>query len=227
MDRARRRTLPRVRRSVGHLRARQCGGARRGAVRGARCSAHVRGAQRAGHGPRGRRLRQGLAAAPHDGVHDFDRPGRHQPRDRGRGRACQPPAAAAPARRCICEPRERSGAAAGRGLRRRARHGQRLPAARVALFRPHHAAGAAAERLLAGHAGAHGSGELRSRHPRALPGRAGRGVRLATQLLRGAIMDWAAPAARSARACAGCAGGARSAPAAADLRRRRVLFRGG
>ena len=56
---------------------------------------------RAGDGFRGDRLRQGEPAAPHDGLHEFDRPGWHEHGNGGGRRACQPPAIAAPAWRCL------------------------------------------------------------------------------------------------------------------------------
>ena len=49
--------------------------------------------------PGGDRLCQGEPTAPHDGLHELDRPGRNEHGDRGGGRACQPPAGAALARR--------------------------------------------------------------------------------------------------------------------------------
>ena len=51
--------------------------------------------QRTGDGARGDRLRQGLAPAAHDGLHDLDRPRRDQHGHRRRAGACQPPARAA------------------------------------------------------------------------------------------------------------------------------------
>ena len=56
-------------------------------------------------------------------VHHLDRPGRHQPGDGRRPGPCRPAAGAVAARRHLCQPPAGSGAAAGRGFRRR--HGQR------------------------------------------------------------------------------------------------------
>ncbi len=149
-------------------------------------------AQRAGDGARGDRLRQGGAAAAHDGLHHLDRPRRHQHGDGGGGGACQPPAGAAAARRRLRQPPARSGAAAGRGFRRRHRLRQRLLPAGVALFRPHHAAGADHAGPAPRHAGADRSGGMRPGDAGAVPGRAGRGLRLSRELLRRACLG-AAP----------------------------------
>ena len=102
--------------------------------------ADVPRAQRAGDGPCGDRLCQGQRSPAHDGLHDLGRPGRDQSRD-GRGaRAREPPARAAASGRHLRGPPARPGAAADRGLRRPDGHRQRLPAARVAVLGPHHAA---------------------------------------------------------------------------------------
>jgi 3D-(3,5/4)-trihydroxycyclohexane-1,2-dione acylhydrolase (decyclizing) len=61
---------------------------------------------------------KGEPAASHDGLHEFDRPGRNEHGDRSSGRARQSPAAAALARRRLREPASRSRIAAGRGFRR-------------------------------------------------------------------------------------------------------------
>ena len=153
-------------------------------------------------------------------------PGRHQHGDGRRGRACQPPAGAAAARRRVRQPPPRSGAAADRGFRRRHRLGQRLLPPGLALFRPHHAA-------RADHPGARSApctvltdpAECGPGDPRALPGRAGGGLRLSRELLRRAGLDAAPHPARRGRARRGRRRSCSAAKQAAHRRRRRrALF---
>ena len=181
--------------------------------------------QRAGDGACRDRLRQGLAAQADDGLHQLDRPRRDQHGHRRRGRACQPPAGAPDPRRRVRQPQARSGPAAGRGLRRRNGERQRLLPARVALFRPHHAARADRAGAEPGDCGPDRSGRVRAGDARLLPGRADRGLRLSGELLRRARASPAPRCARSARDR-----GSRRAPEAGQeavrrLRRRRPLFR--
>src|SRR5207302_553676 len=195
-----------VRRSLGDIRARQRGRARRSAVRRPRRAADAAGSQRAGHGPRRCGLCQGFEPAPHDGVHDVDRTGRDEPRHGGGGGPRQSASGAAVARRRVCDPSSRSGPAAGRGLRRRPGYGERLPAAAVALLRPDHTPRAAGGRLQSSDADLDRPGHVRPRDARLVPGRAGRSVRVAAESLRGAGMDTTAPAAGPRGARAGRAG---------------------
>ena len=134
--------------------------------------------QRAGDGARGHRLRQGLAPPPHDGLHDLDRPRRHQHGDGGGGRPCQPLAGASPARRRLRQSPPRPGAAAGREFLGRNGLRQRLLPPGLALFRPHRAARADRPGAAARHDGPHRSRRMRPGDLGALPGHAGRGLRL-------------------------------------------------
>jgi hypothetical protein len=138
---------PVLRRGLGDLRSRQCRRPGRGPARRPRRAADLAGPQRAGHGPCRHRLRQAVAARAGHGLHQLDRPRRDQHGHRRRPGPCQPPAGAVPARRRLCQPPARSGAAAGRGFRRRHDQRQRLLQAGVALFRPHHPARADPRRL--------------------------------------------------------------------------------
>ena len=176
-----------LRRRLGDLRPRQRRRHGRGAARGARrrLPTYPR-PQRAGHGACGHRLRQGLAPAPHDGLHHLDRPRRHQHGDGRRRRPCEPPAGAAAARRRLRQSPARSGAAADRELFRRHRLGQRLLPAGLALFRPHHPTRADHPRAAARHDRAHRSRRMRAGDAGAVPGHAGRGLRLSGKLLCGA-----------------------------------------
>ena len=117
--------------------------------RAPRRAADVSRAQRAGDGACGDRVCEGEHAPPDDGVHDVDRAGRDEPRHRRGARARQPAAGAAAAGRHLRHARTRSGAAAGRGLPGRHRVGERLLSAGLALFRPHRASGATADRAAA------------------------------------------------------------------------------
>ena len=203
-----------VRRRVRDLRPRQRGRPGRGAVRRARRAADLPRPQRAGDGACRDRLRQGFAPPAHDGLHHLDRPGRDQHGHRRRGRACQPAAGAADARRRVRQPPARSGAAAGRGLRRRHGERQRLLPPGVALFRPHRAARADRAGAESRDGGADRSGRMRPGDARLLPGRADRGLRLSGELLRRAR---ASPAPHRAR----CARARRSRGAAEAARRSR------
>ena len=226
-QRARRQGCAAVRRRVGDLRAWQCRRHRRGAVSRAGHAADLPRAQRAGDGAQRDRVRQGGAAAADDGLHHLDRPRRHQHGDGGGGGACRPAAGAAAARRHLRQPAARSGAAAGRGFRRRHRLRQRLLQAGVALFRPHPAAGADPDRPAPRPAGADRSGGMRAGHALHVPGRAGRGLRLPRGVLRRACVGPAPDRAGSRRA-----GARRLAPQARQeavhrVGRRRALFRSG
>ena len=192
-DRGRWRRGAALRRRVGDLRPRQRGGARRGAPRGPGPAPDLPGPQRAGHGPRGHRVREGARAAAHDGVHDVDRPRRDEHGHRGRGRPRQSPAGAAPPRRRLRQPHSGSGPPAGRGLRRPDDLRQRLLPARLAVLGPDHAPRAASPEPPRRHRRPHGPGRLRPGDAGAAPGRAGRGVRLS-------------PSTSSSRACTGSSG---------------------
>ena len=111
-------------------------------------------------------------------------------------------------------------------FRRRHGLGQRLLPAGVALFRPHHPARADHPGAGPRHAGADRSGRMRAGDAVALPGRAGRGLRLSRELLRRARVG-AAPAASRPRRAFGRRQGAEGGEEAADRRRRRrALFAG-
>ena len=162
-DRRRRRAA--LRRRVGDLRARQ----RRRHGRGAACTRARRCRPSARTTSRRWRMRRSPSprrrAGADDGLHHLDRARRHQHGDGRRGRACQPPAGAAAARRHLRQPAARSGAAAGRGFRRRHGLGERLLPAGVALFRPHHAARSrSCPRCQRAMAGADRSGGMRPGH---------------------------------------------------------------
>src|SRR5207302_751822 len=129
------------------------------------------------------------------GVHDLHRAGSHESGDGCGCRPRQSAAGAALAGRCVCNPRARSGAAAARGFQRRTHHGERLPAAAVAVLRSHHARGAAGGCLRSRDAGVDGPGGLRPGDARAVSGRAGGGARLAAEPVRGEIVGPAALAA--------------------------------
>ena len=147
-------------------------------------------------------------------VHLLDRAGRDQHGDRRRARACQPPAAAAAAGRRVRQPRgptrccSRSrdfgdGTVSANDVFR--------PVSRYfdRITRPEQIIPALTPR----DAGADRSGRVRAGDAGALPGRAGRGLRLSRELLRGARLAAAAaaPGCRRARGRGGGAqGGARS-----------------
>ena len=179
------------------------------ALHGARAqAADLARAQRAGHGARRDRLRQGARAPPHDGVHHLDRTRREQHGDRRGARARQSPAGAVPSGRCVRQPAARPGAAAARGVRRSDAVGQRLLPAGVALLRPHHAARADSRQPARGTARAARSRRMRAGDARASAGCADRGVRLP-----GGVLPAAA-----------CIAFARPLPDRAELEpRRRVL----
>ena len=103
-----RRAVPR--RLLGDLRPRQRRRHRRGAPRRRRRLPDLARPQRAGHGPRRHRLRQGAEPQARDGRHHLDRPRRAQPRHRLRPRPRQPPAGAVHPRRRLRQPRARPGA---------------------------------------------------------------------------------------------------------------------
>ena len=134
-----------LRRRVGDLRSRQRRGRRRGAVsRIATTLPTYRAHNEQAMAHARHRLREGRAPPADDGLHDVDRPRRHQSRHRRGARARQPAAGAVPARRHLRLARARSRAAAGRGFQRRHDQRQRLLPAGVALLRPHRASRAAA-----------------------------------------------------------------------------------
>ena len=175
---------PLHRRRMGHLRPRQRGRPRRGAGHRRRPPADMARPQRAGHGPRRHRLRQGVEPAPRDGRDHLHRPRRHQPGDRRRHRAREPAPAPAAAGRRVREPRPRPGAPADRGLPGRHGERQRLLPAGEPILRPHHPPRAAPHRPAPRLRHDDRSGRMRAGHPLALPGRAGPGPRLAGALLR-------------------------------------------
>ncbi len=214
-----------VRGRVRHLRPRQRGWPRRGALRRPRCVADLPGAQRTGDGACRDRLRQSVAAQAHDGLHVLDRPRRHQHGHGGGARACQPAAGAPDPRGRLRQSKARSGAAAGRGFRRRYSQRQRLLQARVALFRPHRSARTDRAGAEQGDSGSDGSGRVRAGDARLLPGCADRGLRLSPVLLRGAGASPATHRARPARSRRRRRAFAQREEAPDRLRRRRALFR--
>ena len=135
---------------VRDFRPRQRGRPRRGARSLPRTPADAARPQRTGHGARGHRLRQGQPPPPADGLHDLGRSRRDKSRDRGGGRAREPAARAAAARRHLREPPTRPGAAADRALRRSDRDRKRLPAAGLALLGSHPAPRTIARFIAAG-----------------------------------------------------------------------------
>ena len=134
--------------------ARRCSGARDSVPDLAR-------PQRADHGACRHRLCQAARPPAGDGGDLLHRAGRHQHGDgRGAG-ACQPPAGALLPGDVFANRGPDPGAAAGRGFRRRHGLGQRLLPPGQPLFRPHHAARAAADRPAARVADDDRSGRLR------------------------------------------------------------------
>ena len=130
-------------------------------------------------------------------VHHLDRPGRDQHGDRRRARACQPPAGAAAARRRLRQPRGPIRCCSRSRISATARSSANdcfRPVSRYfdRITRPEQIIAGAAAR----HAGADRSGRVRAGDAGALPGRAGRGLRLSGELLRRARL---APAPRRAR----------------------------
>ena len=97
-DRHRRLAAAAVPRRLRHLRPRQRDVPRPGAGGGARRVPDVARPERAGHGARRCRLRQGVAAPADHGRHELDRAGRHE-HGHGRRRRPRQPAARAAARR--------------------------------------------------------------------------------------------------------------------------------
>ena len=81
--------------------------------------------ERADDGDGRGRVRQGHPAPPDHGRDHLDRSGGAQHGDRGGHRACQPASVADDLGRHVREPAQRSGAAAGRALRRALDHGER------------------------------------------------------------------------------------------------------
>mgnify|MGYP000561865161 CR=1 FL=1 len=215
-----------VRRDVCHFRPRQCCRPRRGATGHGTRTARLSRPQRAGHGARRDRLRQGEPAAPDDGLHHFDRAGRDQHGDSCRARPCEPPAGPAAAWRDLRGSRARSSAAADRGFRRPDRERERLLPTRFTLLGPHNAPRPAALVAAASAVAAHRFRRLRPGDAGAAAGRAGRGLRLPRRVLRTAMARERASRAGS-RAAAARDGAYRRGEAAADRRRRRrALLRG-
>ena len=105
------------------LRARQCLGSRTCPRRHGSFPTYR--AQRAGDGARGNRVRQSLEATSHHGLHDIDRAGCNEPRDRGCDRARESDPGAPSSRRYVCEPCTPIRPAAARGFRRSIVHGER------------------------------------------------------------------------------------------------------
>ncbi len=194
---------------------------------GGRGAAHVSRPQRAGDGACGDRLRQGQPPATGVCLHHLDRARRAEHGHRRGGRAREPAAGAVPARRRLRRARPRSGAAAGGGLCRRDGLGKRLFPARLALFRPRAAAGAADRLRAAGDRDHARSGDVRTGDARLLPGRADRSLRLPGELLRAPRLAHSPSAPRPPRARRTGRAAVRGALAAGHRRRRGDLFRRG
>ena len=191
VQRARWRPAAVLRRLLGHLRPRQRGRARPGALRGRRRAALLPGPERAGHGARRRRLRAHEGPAADVRLHLLDRPGRDQHGHRGRAGHREPaPGTAAPGD--VFATRPASPVLQELEDPRIAGHlGQRLPAAGVPLLRPDLAARAAALRPAAGDAGADRPGRDGRGHAGAAAGHRGGGARLAGRAVRPRI--WRMP----------------------------------
>ena len=184
------------------------------------------GPQRAGDGPRRRRLRAPAQPAGDVRLHDVGRPRRDEHGHRRGAGDDQPPAGAAAARRHVRDAHAAPGAAAARGPARRDRVGQRLLPAGVALLRARRAPRAAHPGGARGDARAHRPGRDRRRDAGAARGRAGRGVRLARGVPRAARVDDLPPAAGAGGARARGRADPRRAAAADRRGRRRDLQRG-
>ena len=130
-----------------------------------------------------------------------------------------------PGRR-VRQPPARSGAAADRGFLRRHDLGQRLLPPGVALFRPHRTARADHPGASARHEGADRSGRMRPGDVGALPGHAGRSLRLPGELLCREDLDAAPHSSRRARTGAGCGVAEERQEAVHRRGRRRAVFRG-
>ena len=154
-------------------------------------------------------------AAPHDGLHDVDRPRRHEHGHGGRRRPRQPPARPAPPRRRLRQPRSRTRSSsrsrtsaiptisANDCFRPVSRYWDRITRPEQLL-----------QSLPAAHRGPHGSGRLRPRDAGPAPGRPGGGLRLPRALLRAARPPAPPAGTRSGRARRG----GRPAPARASGR---------
>ena len=215
-----------LRRLLRHLRPRQRRGHRTGApgVRGRPDLLPV--AQRAGHGPRRRRLRPPEEPPPDDGVHLLHRTGRHEHGHRGRPRHDKPPARpAAPGGRLRLA-RAGSGAPAARGAARRGPHGQRRFQARLQVLGQDQPPRADHPRGPRRHARPYEPRRDGRRDPRPAPGRPGRGLRLPRGVFRAARV--ARRAAVAGRGGARAGGGPDPGFQAAHdrLRRRRHLLGG-
>ena len=223
--RHRRRARSALRRCVRDLRSRQrhlpLGSARIGSGP----VADLARPERAIHGARRHRLRQGQAPSPDHDRHVLDRPGRAQHGHGGRHGPRQPAADPDPRGRYLHQPPARSGPPAGRALRRPHRHRERRLQGGLALLGPDLALGAAHGLDAAGHRHHARSGRLRPGLHRTPPGHPGDRLRLPAGILRRQGLDHPAPA-RRPRA----RGRSRRAPEDGDgathhRGRRRALFR--
>ncbi len=130
-----------------------------------------------------------------------------------------------PGRR-LRQPQARSGAAAGRGVRRRHGQRQRLLPSGVALFRPDHAARADRAGAEPGDGRADRSGRMRTGDARLLPGRSDGGLRLPRDVLRASVLHRQRRVAPDPREVADAAALLQAREEAAlVMRRRRALFR--
>ena len=112
-------------------------------------------------------------------------------------------------------------------FRRRHGIGERLLPPGLALLRPHHAARADPHGAAARAVGADRSGRMRPGDAGAVPGRAGRGVRLSRTASSPTRLWHVAPAAAGRRRTGGSGGSAAQRQGAADHRRRRRALLGG
>ena len=227
-----------LRRVPGHLRPRQRRRDRAGAARRTSCGRppagepalpYVLGAQRAGDGAHGGRLRP----APRPAL-DV---GRARPRSAPARRTCSPARRSrrsTGSRSCSCRPARsrpgwRPGAPGARAAACRRRHGQRRLPSALAVLRPGRPARAAAAALARRHAGAHRPRRDRRGHHLAAAGRAGRGVRLAGRAVRRARLARRPTAGGGPPGSQAAADAVRSArrPAGRGRRRRALLRRRG
>ena len=146
---------------------------------GGRTTCLLSGAQRAGYGARGGRLRADAQPAPGAGVHRLDRARLHQHAYRGGPGHDQPDAGAAAAERRLRHPGGQPGAAGTGGPPFVRRVGQRRVPAAVTVLRPHLAARAASAGAAGRDARADRPGRDGGGHARAAAGRADAGLRLA------------------------------------------------
>src|SRR5581483_6391723 len=184
-----------LRRLLRDLRSRQRRRHRPGAAAASRPAPVPPGAQRAGDGAHRRRVRAHAESPRHAGLHELDRPRRHEHGHRRRARDDQPPPRPPPAGRRLRRPGARPGAAAARGAVGGRRLRQRRIPPRLPLLRPHHAPRAGDPRHARRAARPHEPGRHRRSHARVPAGRPDRGVRLPGGVPRRADLARAAPAA--------------------------------